>query len=101
MNNKIATALYTIGITISGCGIIGAIIIWTVLYESGLLGLYVIIASLIVCVTFISLAEILNLLQKNLDMQKQILSCIKDKSSNEKRVDIDTLHDIESNLPKL
>ena len=86
---KIAKILQEIGIAEAVCG------------DSGVIGISVIIASFITCMMLIGFSEVINLLQRSVDMQIQILSRMNEQLTNSAGVSKSALQDIESNLPEM
>lgn len=98
---KIAKILQVIGIAEAVCGVIVAIAIWSSFSDSGVIGISVIIASFITCMMLIGFSDVINLLQRSVDMQIQILSRMNEQLTNSAGVSKSALQDIESNLPEM
>lgn len=98
--NTTATVLKGIGIAVMILCVIGAIIVGS--ETSNELNLIVFIVSGVISgVTFIGFGEIINLLQKNVDKQNEILGYMKNKTNDEKSAPKTVLQDIEDNLPNM
>lgn len=72
--NGVATTLKTIGIIEAVCGIFLGLIL---LGELGVGSIVIMIASFITCMIFVGFAEIINLLQKNVDSQADLIAFLK------------------------
>ena len=99
--NGIAKTLQIIGIIEVVCGIIAGFVILADGGDFGWVGIAVMIISFITCMIFVGFAEIINLLQKNVNKQDDLLSLLKDRSTKENSAPKSVLQDIESNLPKM
>ncbi len=94
--NKVATALKVIGIICIISGL--AIGLVNLLNDSfSLITFTLLISSVISGILFLGFGEVIILLQKNYNIQKQLLNAINQKSVANKADSI--LQDIESNLP--
>ena len=99
--NGIAKTLQIIGIAEVVCGIIAGFIILVDGSDFSWVGIAVMITSFITCMMFVGFAEIIDLLQKNVNKQDDLLSLIKDRSAEENSAPKSVLQDIEANLPKM
>ena len=99
--NGIAKTLRIIGIVEVVCGIILGFIILVNGEDFGWVGIAVMVTSFITCMMFVGFAEIINLLQKNVDKQDAMLAFLKDQPTKDKAAPKSVLQDIESNLPKM
>ena len=98
--NTTATVLKGIGIAVMILCVIGAIIVGSET-SNELIPIVFIISGVISGVTFIGFGEIINLLQKNVDKQNEILGYMKNKTNDEKSAPKTVLQDIEENLPNM
>lgn len=99
--NTIAKTLRIIGIVEVVCGIILGFIILANGDDFGWVGIAVMITSFITCMIFVGFAEIINLLQKNVDKQNALLAFLKEQPTTDKVAPKSVLQDIESNLPEM
>ncbi|MBQ8215978.1 MAG: hypothetical protein IJZ33_06920 [Clostridia bacterium] len=98
--NTTATVLKGIGIAVMILCVIGAIIVGSET-SNELIPIVFIVSGVISGVTFIGFGEIINLLQKNVDKQNEILGYMKNKTNDEKSAPKTVLQDIEDNLPNM
>lgn len=98
--NTTATVLKGIGIAVMILCVIGAIIVGSET-SNELIPIVFIASGVISGVTFIGFGEIINLLQKNVDKQNEILGYMKNKKNDEKSAPKTVLQDIEDNLPNM
>lgn len=98
--NTTATVLKGIGIAAMILCVIGAIIVGSET-SNELIPIVFIVGGIISGVTFIGFGEIINLLQKNVDKQNEILGYMKNKTNDEKSAPKTVLQDIEDNLPNM
>lgn len=103
MENKIGKTLNIIGILTIVIGIIGSLIINVSLYDDTPIIFFVGgIISFVSGMVFIGFAEIISLLQKNVDKQEELAKILKEKDfSSENNKPKTILQDIESDLPKI
>ena len=99
--NGIAKTLQIIGIIEVICGSIVGFVILANGDDFGWLGIAVMIISFITCMMFVGFAEIIVLLQKNVDKQDDLLALLKEHSTKENSEPKSVLQDIESNLPEM
>ena len=101
MENKIGKTLHIIGIMTIGLGILGSLIL-SIQFDSDFPIIFIVggIVSFISGMVFIGFAEIISLLQKNVDKQEKILDYMTDEKTN-KSTPRTLLQDIEENLPNL
>lgn len=98
--NTTSKVLKGIGIVIIILGFIASIIIsGETTNEAIVIGF--IVAGIISGTTFIGFGEIINLLQKNVNKQDDILNYLKDKASKDRNAPKTVLQDIEDNLPTM
>ena len=83
---------------IKGIGIAVMVICFT---TNELIPILFIVSGIISGVTFIGFGEIINLLQKNVNKQDEILSYMRNKRNDEKAAPKTVLQDIEDNLPSM
>ena len=98
--NTTATVLKGIGIAVMILCVIGAIIVGSET-SNELIPIVFIVSGVISGVTFIGFGEIINLLQKNVDKQNEILGYMKNKKNDEKSAPNTVLQVIEDNLPNM
>lgn len=99
--NGIAKTLRTIGIIEVICGIILGLIILADGGDFAWAGIAIAITSFIPCMLFVGFAEVISLLQKNVDKQDEVLNYLKNKSNDKKTTPKTMLQDIEENLPSM
>lgn len=99
-DNTTAKVIKGIGIAVMAICFIGAIIVGGETTNE-LIPILFIVSSIISGVTFIGFGEIINLLQKNVNKQDEILSYMRNKSNDEKAAPKTVLQDIEDNLPSM
>lgn len=102
--NSIAKALQIIGIVVIACGVILGFITLANGDELAWVGIVEMIVSFIICMIFFGFAEIIELLQRNVNKQEDILSFLKEKPDNKNivpKAPKTVLQDIESNLPEM
>lgn len=98
--NTTAKVLKGIGIAIMALCFIGALIIGGETTNE-LIPITFVVTGVISGTMFIGFGEIINLLQKNVNKQDDILKYLKDKSAKEKSAPKTVLQDIEDNLPDM
>lgn len=99
--NGIAKTLRIIGIVEAVCGVILGLVVLTTGDDFSWVGIAIAITSFITCMLFVGFAEIISLLQKNVNKQDEVLDYLKDKSKDEKSSPKTMLQDIEDNLPSM
>ena len=98
--NTTAKVLKGIGIAIMALCFIGSLIIGGETTNE-LIPITFVVTGVISGTMFIGFGEIINLLQKNVNKQDDILKYLKDKSAKEKSAPKTVLQDIEDNLPDM
>ena len=101
--NDVAKTLRIIGIVEAICGVIlGLIIMASGEGSVGVgIGVAVMVTSFITCMIFVGFAEVINLLQKNADIQEEIFNRLGDQSTKAGDAPKTVLQDIEDNLPDM
>ena len=99
--NGIAKTLQVIGIIEILCGIIVGLVILASGDNFRWLGIVVMIVSFITCMIFWGFAEIINLLQKNINKQDELLLFLNEQSTRKDSAPKSVIQDIESNLPEM
>lgn len=99
--NGVAKTLQIIGVVELICGVIAGFIMLADGGDFRWVGIAVMICSFITCMMFVGFAEIIDLLQKNINRQDDLLTLIKDRSTKENSAPKSMLQDIEANLPKM
>ena len=99
--NGVAKTLHSIGIVEVVCGVILGLIVLATGEDFAWAGVAIAITSFITCMVFVGFAEIISLLQKNVDKQEEILDCLKNNLKDEKPAAKTMLQDIEDNLPSM
>ena len=100
MENKIGKTLHIIGILTIALGILGSLILNVSLDDETPIIFFVGgIASFVSGMVFIGFAEIISLLQKNVDKQDKILECV--STNRKENTHKSVIQDIEDNLPNL
>lgn len=99
-DNTTAKVIKGIGIAVMVICFIGAIMIGGETTNE-LIPILFIVSGIISGVTFIGFGEIINLLQKNVNKQDEILSYMRNKRNDEKAAPKTVLQDIEDNLPSM
>lgn len=98
--NTTAKALKGIGIAIMALSFIGALIVGSETTNE-LIPITFIVSGVVSGTMFIGFGEIINLLQKNVNKQDDLLRYLKDNSSKENNAPKTVLQDIEDNLPNM
>ena len=98
--NTTAKVLKGIGIAIMALCFIGALIVESETTNE-LIPITFIVSGIISGTMFIGFGEIINLLQKNVNKQDDILQYLKANSSKENNAPKTVLQDIEDNLPNM
>ena len=99
--NGVAKTLRIIGIVEAVCGVILGLVVLTTGDDFAWAGIAIVITSFITCMLFVGFAEVISLLQKNVNKQDEVLNCLKDKSKDKKSTPKTILQDIEDNLPSM
>lgn len=99
--NGVAKTLRIIGIIEAICGVILGFIVLANGDDFGWIGIAIAITSFITCMLFVGFAEVISLLQKNVNKQDEVLNYLKNKSSDKKTAPKTMLQDIEENLPSM
>ena len=98
--NTTAKVFKGIGIAIMFLCIIGALIVGSETTNE-LIPITFIVSGVISGTMFIGFGEVINLLQKNVNRQDDILQYLKDSSAKERNAPKTVLQDIEDNLPNM
>ena len=99
--NGVAKTLRIIGIVEAICGVILGFIVLANGDDFAWVGIAVAITSFITCMLFVGFAEVISLLQKNVNKQNEVLDYLKNKSNDKKSANKTMLQDIEDNLPSM
>lgn len=99
--NGVAKTLQTIGIIEGICGVILGLVILMTGDDFAWAGIVIAITSFITCMVFVGFAEVITLLQKNVDKQNEVLIYLKGKYKDEKPAPKSLIQDIEDNLPSM
>ena len=99
--NRIAKFLQIVGIIEAVCGFFLAFIISVDNEDLLPISAAVLVIALVNCLIFIAFGEVINLLQKNVDKQDEMLNYLRTKSVKENTSPRTVLQDIESNLPEM
>lgn len=102
--NSVAKTIRTIGIIEGICGVIAGVIVLTAGDYFVAIGIGVAVTSFITCMLLVGFAEVITLLQKNVDKQEEIIKNLSTKPeivSEQKTTHKTILQDIESNLPRI
>ena len=99
--NRIAKFLRIVGIIEAVCGFFLAFIISVDNEDLLPISAAVLVIALVNCLIFIAFGEVINLLQKNVDKQDEMLNYLRTKSVKENTSPRTVLQDIESNLPEM
>lgn len=99
--NGVAKTLRSIGIIEAICGVILGFIVLANGDDFGWIGIAIAITSFIICMLFVGFAEVISLLQKNVNKQDEVLDYLKNKSNDKKSAPKTMLQDIEDNLPSM
>ena len=99
--NGVAKTLRIIGIIEAICGVILGFIVLANGDDFAWVGIAIAITSFITCMLFVGFAEVISLLQKNVNKQDEVLDYLKNKPNDKKSAPKTMLQDIEDNLPSM
>lgn len=99
--NKVAKFLRITGIVEAVCGFLLAFILMAENGDLFPVAVGVIVVALVNCLIFVAFGEVINLLQKNVNKQEEVLDYLKAKALKENNAPKTVLQDIESNLPEM
>lgn len=102
--NSVAKAIRIIGIVEAVCGVIAGVAIMSDGDYFVAIGIALAVTSFITCMLLVGFAEVITLLQNNVDKQEEIIKHLGKRTETnreEKSVHKTVLQDIESNLPRI
>lgn len=99
--NRVARFLRITGIIEAVCGFVLAFILIANDVDMFPIAMCFIIIALVNCLIFIAFGEVINLLQKSVNMQDEALNYLKVKAIKENTTPETVLQDIEANLPQM